>query len=107
MCKIKLHKTFKCLWPLYRDEFVVKWMGFFGVFINHFPKIHRNVPCKITIDLLYFKDAHGISLSEKNSSKTNVFIKFHHFKGKKDSNTGLFLWNLSNSHEVVVASENT
>ena len=53
MCKIKLHKTSKCLGPIYIDMFVMKW-GFFDVFINHFAKIHRSVPRKITIDLLYF-----------------------------------------------------
>ena len=52
MYKIKLHKTSKCLWLVYIDMFVVKWM-FFLCFQNHFAKIHRNVLHKITIDLLY------------------------------------------------------
>ena len=34
--------------------FVMKWGFFFDVFINHFAKIHRSVPRKIIIDLLYF-----------------------------------------------------
>ena len=32
MHKIKLHKTSKCLWPVYIDMTVVKWMFFFQRF---------------------------------------------------------------------------
>ena len=35
--------------------FFGKQMFFFlDMFMNYFPEIHRSVPCKITIDLLYF-----------------------------------------------------
>ena len=38
----KLHKTSKCLWPVYTDSLCE--MGFFfNVFIKNFLKIHRNV----------------------------------------------------------------
>ena len=43
MYTIKLHKTSKCLWPVYIDKLVVKLKVFLKVFINHFPKIHRSV----------------------------------------------------------------
>ena len=72
MYKIKLHKTSKCLWPIHIDMYVVKWMGFFDVFINHFPKIHRSVLRKIAIDLLYFWDVHDANLWEKNSGRSNI-----------------------------------
>ena len=81
MYKIKLHKTSKCLWPVYKDVSAVKWMFFFNVSINHFPRIHRSVLRKITIGLLYFWDVYDINLWEKNfgrstiySCRTNVFI---------------------------------
>ena len=45
--------------------FVVKWMFFFDVFINHFQKTHRSFLHKRTIDLLYFWDAYDINLWEK------------------------------------------
>ena len=55
----------------------------------HFPKIHRSVLCKITIDLFYFWDVYDVNLWEKNfcrstaySCRTNVFILFHRFKKK-------------------------
>ena len=60
MYKIKLHKTSKCLWPVNIDMSVVKWMSFFEVFINHFPRIHRSVLCKITIDLFCFWHAYHV-----------------------------------------------
>ena len=54
MHKIKLHKTSKCL-TVSIDMFCCeKNVFFFNVFINHFPKIHRNALHKITIDLLHF-----------------------------------------------------
>ena len=63
---IKLHKTSKCLWPVYIVLFLVRWMSFFfEIFINHLPKIHRNVLRKIVIDLLYFWDVYDINLCEK------------------------------------------
>ena len=65
MCKIKLHKTSKFVWPVYIDEFVVKWVFFFDVFINHFLKIHKSVLHKITIDVLYFLDVYEVYLWEK------------------------------------------
>ena len=46
MHKIKLHKTSKCLWPIYIDTFVVKWIFFcffLDIFINHFPKIRHSI----------------------------------------------------------------
>ena len=72
MYKIKLHKTSKFLWPILIDMYVVKWMVFFYVFINHFPKIHRSVLHKITIDLLYFWDVYDANLWEKNSGRSNI-----------------------------------
>ena len=54
MYKIKLHKTSKCLWPVYIHIFVVKCFFFFEVFINPLPKIHRSVLRRIKIDLLLF-----------------------------------------------------
>ena len=46
-----------------------------------FPKIHRSVFRKITIDLLYFWDVYDVNLSEKTfgrsmaySCRTNIFI---------------------------------
>ena len=36
----------------------------------HFPKIHRGVLCKITIDLLYFWDVYDVSLWEKNFGRS-------------------------------------
>ena len=81
MYEITLHKTSKCLWPVYIDMFVEKWMFFFDVFLNHFPKIDRSVLHKITIDLLYFGDVYDVNLWEKAfgrsmaySCRTNVFI---------------------------------
>ena len=65
MCKVKLLKTPKCLWPIYIDMFAVKLMGFFGVFINCFPKIHRSVLPKITIDLFYFWNVYDVNLFGK------------------------------------------
>ena len=65
MYKIKLHKTLKCLWPIYTDMSVMKWMFFFNVFVNHFPRIHRSALLKITIDLFYFWDAYDVNLWEK------------------------------------------
>ena len=47
----------------------------------HFPKIHRSVLRKITIDLLYFWDVYDVNLWEKKfgkstaySCRTNIFI---------------------------------
>ena len=76
---------------------------FFKVFMNHFPKIHRSVLRKIAIDLLYFWDVYDVNLLEENfirsttrSCRTNVFEGKNRFKEKRDSNTGVFLWNLWN-----------
>ena len=66
MCRIKLHKTSKCLWPVYIDMFAMKWTSFFfDVFINHLPKNHRSVLLKITVDLVYFWDIYDVNLWEK------------------------------------------
>ena len=46
---------------------------FFNVFINHFPKIHRSVLCKIAIDPLYFWDIYDIYLWEKNYSRSTTY----------------------------------
>ena len=75
MYNIKLHKTSKCLWTVHIVMYVVKWMGvfFFNVFINHFPKIHRSVLCKIAIDPLYFWDIYDIYLWEKNYSRSTTY----------------------------------
>ena len=46
--------------------FFGKQMFFFlDMFMNYFPEIHRSVPCKITINLLYFKDIYDVKLCEK------------------------------------------
>ena len=82
MYKIKLQKTSKCLWPVYIDIIIVKWMFFSDFFLNHFPKIHSSVLRKITIGLLYFWDVYDVNLREnKNfgrstsySCRTNVYI---------------------------------
>ena len=49
--------------------------------LYHFPKIHRNVLRKTTIDLLYFWDVDDVNLWEKKfcrstaySCRTNIFI---------------------------------
>ena len=115
MCKIKLHKTSKCLWPVYTDIFFVKWMFFFGVFLNHFPKIHRSVLRKITIDPLYFWDIYDVNLWEKNFERKtaylwrpNIFIQFHHSKQKYRLQYRCFPVDLVKlSRTEVVASENT
>ena len=106
MYKIKLHKTSECLWLVYIDMFVVKWMFFFNVLINHFPKIHRSVPCKITIDLLYFRDVYDVNLWEKNLAEVRLIsaeqMSLYNFiilRKKRDSNTVVFLWNLWNFQE--------
>ena len=79
-----MYKTIKCLWLIYIyiDRYVVvKWMFFFDIFVNHFPKIHRSVLRKLTIDLSYFWEVYDVNLLEKNigrstvySCRTNVFI---------------------------------
>ena len=43
------------MWPVYINMFVVKLMFFFDFFLNHFPKTHRSVLRKITIDLFIFE----------------------------------------------------
>ena len=79
MYKIKLHKTSKCLWPVYIDMFVVKWM-FFLCFQNHFPKIHRNVLHKVTTDLLYciFE-----TLLHRNNTQARLWFARLLFKNSK------------------------
>ena len=64
MYKRKLHKTSKCLWPVYID---LLWNEcFFSEgFINHIPKIHRSVLRKITVGLLHFWDVYDINRWEK------------------------------------------
>ena len=70
-------------------------------FINHFSKIHRSVLCEITTDLLYFWDMYDVSLGRSTDylSRTNVLVWFRFFKEKRDSNTGVFQWNLWNFQE--------
>ena len=101
------NKTSKCLWSVYIDMFVVKWMYFLYVFINHFPKIHRSVLSKITIDLLYFWGIYDVNLWEKNlaglwliyaeqMSLYNLIILWKKQWPaaflKRDSNTGVRGW---------------
>ena len=45
----------------------------FPNFLRHFPKIHRSVLRKITIDLLYFWDVFNVNLSEKNFDKSTAY----------------------------------
>ena len=56
---------------------------------THFPKIHRSVLLKITIDLLYFWDVYDVNLWEKNSAEVWLIhaeqislYKFNRFKKK-------------------------
>ena len=79
---------------------------FFKAFINHFPKVHRSVVHKITIDLLYFWDVYDVNLWEENfgrstacSCRTNVFQGKNHFKGKERLQHRWNLWNLWNFPE--------
>ena len=61
MHKIKHHKTSKCLWPLYTDICCEM-----NVFFRRFHKsLSQNVLCKMTIDLLYFRDDYDVNLWEK------------------------------------------
>ena len=76
-------------------------MFFFNVFINHFPKIHRSVLCKITIDLLYFEMFVTSIYEEKVSARVQLIyaeqISLYNFiilRKKRDSNKGVFLQNL-------------
>ena len=55
--------------------------NYFAVYKYHFPKIHRSVLPKTTIDLLYFWDVYNVTLGEKKfgrrtsySCRTNIFI---------------------------------
>ena len=65
MYKIKLHRTSKCLWPIYIDIFVVILFFFFvDIFVNNFLKAHRSVLHKITKNLLYFWDIYNVSVWE-------------------------------------------
>ena len=117
MYKIKLHKTSKCLWPLYIDMFDVKWMFFFWSFSKSLSKKpHRSFLCKITIDLLYFWDVYDINLWEKNFDRNTAYScranemslcnfiilrkkQWSESFLKRDSNTGVFMWNLWNFQE--------
>ena len=54
---------------------------YFTFYKYHFPKIHRSVLPKTTIDLLYFWDVYNVNLREKRfdrrtaySCRTNIFI---------------------------------
>ena len=38
-----------------------------------FPKIHKSVPLKITIDLLHFLDVYDVDLWEKNLSRSTTY----------------------------------
>ena len=69
MYKIKLHKTSKCLWPVYTDMFVVRWMSFFQRFHK---SLSENVLCKMTIDLLYFRGIYDVNLWEKNLAEVQL-----------------------------------
>ena len=106
MYKIKLHKTSKCLWPIYTDMFVVKSMFFFNIFRNLFPKIHRGVLCKIAIYLLHFRDIYEVNLREKNLAEVWLInagqMSLYNFlilRKERDSNTGVLLWYLWNLQE--------
>ena len=82
MYKIKLHKTSKCLWPIY---YINKYfcyemiMFFFKVFINHLPKILRSLLRKIAIDLLYW-DVYDVIIYEKVSYHSKTLL--HRFQGQ-------------------------
>ena len=59
----------------------ISTQGIYSKKQKNFPKIHRSVLRKITIDLLYFWDVFDVNLREKNvgrstaySCRTNVFI---------------------------------
>ena len=76
-------------------------MFFFNVFINHFPKIHRSVLCKITIDLLYFEMFVTSIYEEKVSARVQLIYaeqtslyNFIILRKKRDSNKGVFPRNL-------------
>ena len=57
------------LWPIYTGMFVVKWMLFF----QHFHKsLSKSVLCKMTIDLLYFRDVYDVNLWEKNLAEVQL-----------------------------------
>ena len=45
-----------------------------NVFINHFPKIYRSAPHKITMDLLYSWDVYNVNLQEKNFGRSMAYI---------------------------------
>ena len=57
------------------------------VHLVHFPKIHRSVLHKMTIDLLYFWDVYDVNLWQKKiRQKYGLFMwnyKFHCFKKKQ------------------------
>ena len=65
MYKIKLHKTSKCLWSIYINTFVTKWMFFLQSFHKSLTQNYRTVLCKVTIDPLYFWDIYDVNLWEK------------------------------------------
>ena len=106
MYKIKLHLTSKCLWPEYVDMFVVKWMNFFGVFINHFRKIHGSVLHNRSIVFLKWLWRQSMrkkfGRSTAYSCRTAEQMSLYHLnilREKRDSNTGVFLWNFWNFQE--------
>ena len=45
----------------------------FYFFLTHFPKIHRSVLCKKTMDLFYFWDFYNVNLWEKNFSRSKAY----------------------------------
>ena len=107
----KLHKTSKGLWPIYIDMFIVKWMIFFW----HFHKsLSENVLCKMTIDLLYFKDVYDVNLWEKKLAEVWLInaeqMSLYNFiiLRKKETPTQLCfpVKFVKLSRTVVVASEN-
>ena len=75
MYKIKLHKTSKCLWPVYIEICLLWNVFFFEVFINHVPRILRSVLGKITTDQFYFWDAYDVSLWESYLSEKVCYIE--------------------------------
>ena len=114
ICIKKLHKTSKCLWPVYIDMFVAKYMFFFYIFINLFPKIHRSSLHNVTISLLYFWDVYDIIYEEKILTEARLIhveqMSLYNFiiLRKKKTPTRCFLVEFVKlSRTVVATSENT
>ena len=71
--------------------------------LMHFPKTHRSVPRKITIDLLYFCEVYDVDLWEKNlgrsmaySCRANVLYNFIILRKKSNGHR----WRLNNSSKT-------